>query len=223
MKNLSLHFLLFFSAIVNLQATTNTAVVGYLPSYRWNTINQIDYTALTHIMVSFANPNVNGEFSFNQNLTNLKTHVTTHDIKLFISIGGGALTAEQQTVYMEFTQLETRTQFIHQLMNYVRTNEFDGVDVDLEGDLVLMDSYNDYVQELGDSLHAAGLEMSAALTRWTAQNGIQNSTLEKMDFINLMAYDATGPWQPSQGGQHSSMQFAQDQFNYFNNRVTILR
>ena len=31
-------------------------VVGYLPDYRWNFLNDIDYSKLTHVFAAFGNP-----------------------------------------------------------------------------------------------------------------------------------------------------------------------
>ncbi len=47
---------------------------------------------------------------------------------------------------------------------------------------------------------------------------ITNDALKVFDFINLMAYDATGTWSPNKPGQHSSYNFAKQSINYWKNQ-----
>ena len=87
-------------------------------------------------------------------------------------------------------------------MRFVREKHVDGIDVDLEGSMVQMSTYNGFVKELIDSAHAFNIEVSAAFAKWTGAS-VDQSTIEKFDFINLMSYDYTGPW--STEGQHAPM------------------
>ena len=74
-------------------------VVGYLPAYRFYAINSIDYSKLTHVMVSFANPDVNGEFSFSEDISKVIDAAAPHNCKVFISIGGGGLSDAIEQTY----------------------------------------------------------------------------------------------------------------------------
>ena len=56
--------------------------------------------------------------------------------------------------------------------------------------------------------------MTAALASWNADK-FHDSTLGRFDFINIMSYDKTGPWNISKTGQHSPYQMAADDFNYY--------
>ena len=41
---------------------------------------------------------------------------------------------------------------------------------------------------------------------------------EHFDFVNVMAYDATGSWNPKAPGQHSSIEFAKRNVDYWRKR-----
>lgn len=190
-------------------------VVGYLPSYRFYAINSIDYSKLTHVMVSFANPDVNGEFSFSEDISKVIDAVAPQNCKVFISIGGGGLSDAIEQTYETKTEVAHRSEFIHNLMDFAREENVDGIDVDLEGSMVQMATYDGFVQELIDSAHASNLEVSAALAKWTGAS-IDNATVEKYDFLNLMSYDLTGPW--SSEGSHSPLSQASGDFFYWNSK-----
>jgi hypothetical protein len=43
-------------------------VVGYLPSYRWDKLSELDYSHLSHVCASFANPDEEGNMLFEEGL-----------------------------------------------------------------------------------------------------------------------------------------------------------
>lgn len=189
-------------------------VVGYLPSYRWYIVSSLNYDELTHVCPSFINPNANGDFSFSQDLSQLVSLAHAKNCKVMASIGGGGISTSVANNYKTLTATANRAAFINKLMNYVRVNNLDGVDVDLEGSLVQMSTYNGFVVQLADSLHAAGLEISAALADWT--NAYVNAAAANaLDFINMMSYDQTGSWAPNNPGPHSTYENAVSDFDYW--------
>lgn len=216
-------FLLIIVCICGLQSRAEEfKVIGYLPSYRLSAVSSIDYKPLTHVMLSFANPDVNGNFSFNGNYNALRDSCIANDIELFISIGGGGLSGNPiEDYYIDHTSNAKRTDFIHGLMDFTRQNGFKGIDVDLEGNLVQMSTYEDFVLELRDSLHAEGLLISSAKAKWTTQAYLSNAVLNALDFINLMAYDYSGPWTYNNPGPHSSFEDAKADYNYYANTRNI--
>ncbi len=191
-------------------------VVGYLPTYRFATFNAIDYSKLTHVCVSFANPGIDGEFSMSVNPAPVISKAHSEGCEVFLSFGGGGLSAFVEGIYEEETKAENRTEFVQKLMNYARELNVDGLDCDLEGDMVRMSTYDDFVIELIDSAHAAGMEVSCAVAKWTGSS-MSNSTVAAFDFINTMSYDKTGPW--SGPGQHSPMSQAVSEFSYWQGKT----
>lgn len=187
-------------------------IVGYLPSYRFYAINSIDFSKMTHVCYSFANPDTNGVFSFPGDLTLLKSKAKASNCKIYASIGGGGLSETIEHIYETHTEPAKVTNFVHEIMNYLRKEQLDGIDVDLEGSLVQMATYNDFVIQLADSVHAQGLQISAALVKWTGSS-VSKAAADALDFINVMSYDQTGPWTAE--GPHSTYDAAVNDFNYW--------
>lgn len=194
-------------------------VVGYLPYYRFSAVDQIEYDKLTHLMLAFLNPDTLGNLSIgDQDIVPIVTKARTvnPDIEIFISLAGGGLTEEWANAYNKFMQPSLRSSFVHSLIDYVETHGLDGIDVDLEwGDVNAL--YSPFAIELADSLKAHGKQMSSAWPATTRYADISDDALARFDFVNLMAYDLTGPWQPNNPGQHSPYSFAQTGINYWKN------
>ena len=57
--------------------------------------------------------------------------------------------------------------------------------------------------------------MTAALSQSNGGSSVTTPTLALYDYVNIMAYDATGPWDPNSPGQHSSYNFAVSCINYW--------
>ena len=205
---------LFALYIMQITFAQTFRVVGYLPYYRWEAVSSVNYESLTHICPSFINPDENGNFSFPQDLTELINLAHAKNCKVMASIGGGVISEKASNAYKTLTSTTNRPEFIHKLMNFVRLNKMDGIDVDLEGSLVQMSNYNAFIVELADSVHAEGLEISAAWAKWTNPY-VKTSSADALDFINMMSYDQKGSWAPNNPGQHSSYYNAVDDFNYW--------
>ena len=81
--------------------------------------------------------------------------------------------------------------------------------------------YSDFVIELKKELSIHGKGMTAAFPSETKFSQISDQALAVFDFINIMVYDYTGSWNPSQPGQHSSYNHAERGINYWKNIVGI--
>lgn len=193
----------------------NAKVVGYLPDYRFGVSNQIEYDKVTHLMLCFANPDASGNLVMSD-FTQVVQDATTlnPDIKIFISLAG-ALDHNSPTAGYWSDILITpsqRTNFITQVVNFVNTHNLDGVDVDLEFDLVTA-GYSDFILELDAALDLHNKQISAAFPKVYYDN-LTQTALEAFDFVNLMAYDASGFWDTNPG-QHSSYNFAEENINFW--------
>lgn len=195
----------------------NFKVVGYLPSYRFSFQDQIRYDRLTHLNLSFLNPDMQGNLSIEgQNIDPVvaKARAANPDIQVLISVAGGYLTNEWANAWDFFMQPAQRSAFIHSLIQYVEVHDLDGIDVDLEWQYVTS-LYSPFVIELADSLQTKGLLMTAAWPGTTRYAQISNDALARFDWINLMVYDLTGPWAPNQPGHHSPYSFALQSLSYW--------
>lgn len=193
-------------------------VVGYLPSYRFDSNEKIDYCKLTHLNLAFANPGSNGKLIINDfSGVVVRARNENNNIKIYISIGGGYLTDEQASIWSNSIDIkDNRPIIINEIVSFVVDNSLDGVDVDLEWQYVTS-GYSDFVIELKSALSAKGKSMTAALPGTTKFDNITEEALQTFDFINIMAYDFTGPWNPTDSGQHSSYNNAVESINFWKN------
>ena len=195
---------------------SNAKVIGYLPDYRFNLSNQIDYTKLTHLMICFANPDASGNLQINNfSKVIIDAKNQNPNIKIFLSLAGGldknSITASYWANLIDIPS--NRAGFISKIVNYINTYNFDGVDIDLEFDLVTS-GYSDFVIELNTALDINSKQISAAFPKVYYAN-LTQVALETFDFINLMAYDNAGFWNPTSPAQHSSYSFAEDNINFW--------
>lgn len=196
-------------------------IVGYLPYYQFGLSDEIEYCKLTHLNLAFANPDSKGNIIM-EPITKVVADARKANPKIIISISlaGGALTFEQATNWSNLIDIPAnRPAFISNIVNYVIDNNLDGVDVDLEWNHVTS-GYSDFVIELGAGLKTQGKLISAAFPQ-TRYSNVTNAALEIFDVINIMSYDATGPWLPSFSGQHSSLNFSKEGINFWKNTVGI--
>ena len=88
---------------------------------------------------------------------------------------------------------EGRHTFVQNVMQFVRNYQVDGVDLDWEypdEDHRSADDYVLLVTELADSLHAQHKQLTAAVISYGKKGyGMKKEALDKLDWINLMAYD----------------------------------
>ncbi len=192
--------------------------IGYLTT--WADFDgmtaQTDFSMFTHVNIAFANPNMDGVFSTGLSKNSMLTMVEkahTAQCKVLLSIGGAAV---DLATWVHRLSNENRTSTVASLISFVHEHDLDGVDVDLEGDLVTSEWYNPFVAELSMALLDDEL-LTAAVGTYNA-NSITDTTVGLFDFINAMTYDARGPWRPNEPGQHSTYEFALSDIAYWKER-----
>ena len=217
----------YIDVIENGELFSNQArVVGYYTTGSFPLNDKIQYCKLTHLNIAFANPQTDGTIILPGNSGDLLKNVMdtarsqNSNIKIYISIGGGYITDEMWNTYKNFlANPQDRPILIDKIVSYVIDNGFDGVDVDLEWKYVTT-GYSDFVIELRDALKEQSKGISAAYPSETRYSLITEEALNALDFINLMVYDYTGPWNPSPG-QHSSYNHAKRGIHFWKNKVGI--
>jgi GH18 family chitinase len=201
-------------------------VVGYFANWSTgfpNNITSVDLNKVTHINIAFSNPNGTGTLTgvTNAQAATIVSACHAKGVKVFISIGGaGAPGATYAGLMNNATNINN---FVTKIMTFVTTNNLDGVDVDIEGDVldgstVTAAQYQNFVTALGTALHAQSKQMSAALATWFATY-VTNTAAAQFDWIGLMSYDQCGPW--SGPCQHSPLSLAQSDFSYWNTTKAV--
>ncbi|HMQ46859.1 MAG TPA: glycosyl hydrolase family 18 protein [Saprospiraceae bacterium] len=206
---------LFGLMIHSLPAQQQPRVVGYLPYYRFGLVDQIALDKLTHLCLAFANPDANGNLSVGgADIAPVVTAAQNQQVKVLLSLAGGALTTNWAAYWALHTQPQNRAAFIHKIITYMQAYNMDGLDVDLEWSHVDQ-NYSGFVLQLRDSLDAYGKLMTAALPGTHRYSNMSDEAMHAYDFINMMAYDLTGPWAPNNPGPHSPYTFALSAINYW--------
>lgn len=214
MKN-AYPILFLFLILPSLVQTQDFKVIGYLPYYRFVFLDRIDFDKITHLNIAFANPDMDGMLDVGeQDITPVVAKARRHDLTVMLSLAGGALKPEWEAAW-EFHMLPAnRSAFIHQIVSYVKRHDLDGIDFDLEWQHV-DEQYSGFVLELRDSLKQYGYLLTAALPGTYRYPPVSDAALAAFDWINLMAYDLRGPWDPYNPGQHSPVFFAEASINYW--------
>jgi chitinase len=174
-------------------------VIGYLPGRSIDTA-AIQFDKLTHINFAFAIPAKNGgglEALRNaDNLIGLVKKAHQNNVKVFISVGGWSVGdggGDDSRFHQLAEDPAERNYFVIKTMELVRRFSLDGVDVDWEYPDIENRSAEDNVllmKQLGDSLHATGKEITAAVVHYGNQGeGTKDEIFEIVDWLNLMAYD----------------------------------
>ena len=197
-------------------------VIGYAPNYNGNLAafsETIDYARLTHVNIAFENPtNDDGDLSFDPQDATLVTKAHAAGVKVLVSIGGGGASGNTELMkrYFWLISPSRRADFVRKVADYVTTHELDGLDVDLEGPSINGD-YGLFVRDLGAALKAKGKGklLTAALSKGYGGDQVPTEALKALDYVSVMAYDATGPWAPDRPGPHSSLEFAKDAAQYW--------
>ena len=166
--------------------------VGYIPTWRYDFCETLDWNALTHVNIAFCNPDTLGNMQnpFRRNPEDFQRIVDQahkNGVKVIASLGGGG-GGKNYPALIETDQ--GRKDFCVKIMDYVREYNLDGVDLDLEEgpEHILWKSYEPWVIELRKHCTTERVLLTTAVSTWFS-NSITDATFECFDFINIMAYD----------------------------------
>lgn len=192
-------------------------VLGYVFAADWALAKtQVNWQQITDLNIAFLNPDANGVFEAGAGLEGLVQRAHDHDVRVFFSIGGGSPPPHLETLLQTKPQ---RAKLVLGIVDLINRYGFDGVDIDLENALINA-HYAPFVEEVAAAVKPLDKLVTAALASWNADQ-IADETLAHYDFINVMSYDATGPWNPSNGGPHSPYAMATHDFEYFHKTRNI--
>ena len=187
-------------------------VVGYLSGGNFRRIDELELNRLTHLNLAFANPDKDGKLVFDKGFDIAPVVDKGHaaGLKVFVSLAGGG--RPDTAVWKSLLSPENKSSFVRHIVDYVERNSLDGVDVDIEGNLLptIRESYNPFVVELKQALHAKGKGITAALGATRLHESITQEAIDSYDFINVMVYDKTGIWRPDDIGPHSPYSYAEE-------------
>jgi chitinase len=211
-------FLALFLLLSGRAAAQDFKVIGYLPTYRFSWLNDIEFQRLTHVNIAFANPDAAGNLSCaGANIAPVVSKAHQNNCQVFVSLAGGYLPPDVEAIWNNLMLPANRAAFVQKIVDYVQAQNLDGVDVDLEWQYV-NELYSPFVLELKAALAPLGKPVTAALPGSYRYPEITPQALAAFDWVNMMVYDLTGPWAPNQPGQHSPYPWAQQCIQYWLNQ-----
>lgn len=199
----SMFLIVFFSLVLVIISPTHIHaapwVSGYYPGWTQSRMKptDIDYSAVTHIMHFAAIPKSDGSLDTSQNMIDpyiASTISATHAAgkKILITLGG----ANSQNGFRVATTQANRTKLISSIVNFMKSNNYDGIDVDWEP-LADTDSaqFTAFITELRAAMtqQQPGSLLTAAAMVETPQLYIP--VKDMFDQINIMTYVMSGPWE----------------------------
>lgn len=200
-------------------AYAQSKVVAYVPN--WIDLPKftetIDYPKITHINIAFENPtNDSGDLSFDSNNDTLIKKAHENHVLVLVSIGGGSASGNKELLarYFDLLTDAKRAGFVAKIANYVVAHKLDGLDVDIEGPSINKD-YGAFIADLSKAMKAKGKLLTAALSQGYGGDKVPDAVFGQFDFVNIMAYDGAGYWDPKSPGQHSSLDFAKSNVTYW--------
>ena len=173
---------------------------------------------LTHLNLSFLNPDTAGNFT--QDLSALAPFVKAahaRSVKVLASIGGGGA----HPYYHPLLKDDQRGAFVEHLVAVAVTYDLDGIDVDIEGSDI-DENYEHFAVDLAKALRARQKLMTSAIAVFY-KDSLTDTALAQYDFVNIMSYDHTGPWRPEKPGPHSTYEQAAADLDYFGTERKIPR
>jgi chitinase len=205
--------------IVTVKTPSGFRVVGYLRdgNVTDGSYTGIDFSKITHLNIAFINPDQDGNFTALAGLNTVVNAAHAKNVKVLVSIGGGLAPAYYSTLLSD----AKRADFVARLTILVDDNNLDGIDVDLEGERV-DNNYEAFFTALSAAMKSRSKLLTAAIaTAYKSQ--YTDAALAKFDFVNIMSYDKTGPWNPSNPGQHSPYDMAVSDLDYWTNSRGIAK
>jgi len=170
---------------------------------------------VTHVNIAFANPDSFGKLGIpNEDFYQVVKFLKKKGIIVYVSVGGAGVTGQLALNWKKYMHRSRRSEFIHNIKSFCVEYGFDGLDMDLEWDNVTS-LYSGFVLELNDTLKAYNIGFTAALPGSFRYQELSDEALKVFDVINIMAYDYTGPWDPSHPGQHSSYEKAIEAIDFW--------
>ena len=120
---------------------------------------------------------------------------------------GGAVIPPCGGEWSQLLQPQTRSRLVANLIGLVDRYGLDGLDIDIEGELMTRidaaGNYTPFVRELATALHARSKILTAATGSYPG-GMVPDASLPYLDLIGIMSYDQVGPTWGTPGGEHST-------------------
>ncbi len=194
-------------------------IVGYYASWNSSVLpyNEIKYSNLTDIIVSFGSPQRDGSITYDAGIpfSQLVTAAHSAGTKVLISLGGAGSGASFSAATVDSLQ---RAKLIASIVNFLQANHYDGVDVDWEtpANSAETSQLTSLIQEMRTSFERTDsswlITMAVPATAYGGQHFDIQKLVNYVDWFNVMCYDFVGSWS-TYSGQNSPLYQASDDPN----------
>jgi spore germination protein YaaH len=193
------------------KAPSNFRVVGYMLSEDIvsGLAARFNMARINYLNITFSDTSGEGKILNTPNLDDIIAAAHKNNVKVLAFVGNDFVTPHF------YATESARTSFINNLMGSITSHQFDGVDVDLEGNYINK-NYEAFVAGLSAALKLKGKLLTAAIATWESDS-FTDKSLTYFDDVNIMSYDDTGPWDPSDPGPHSPYSMAVNDLAYWTN------
>ena len=205
-------------------------VVAYMPGYRDPSgIPDVKYKMITHLFFAFLNINPTADGSVvaltateSSRFNYLKAKAKANNVKFGISVMGA------ESIFATVANNATaRTNFVNNLVNFVKNQGIDGLDMDWEyprttstTDVNPNNNYTLLMKELSAELHKNNKFLSAAITPGvyvsSNRHAIAAEVYQYVDFFNIMQYDGAG-YDTAEPLNHASYKMTEASLNFWLN------
>lgn len=221
-------FILVLSPARAADAAPKPVVVGYLAAFKGLdlSIERTDVASFTHFNLAFANPDAGGAFirdgqmtcmgdQYGANLSVAALRATVARLqeagaKVLISTAGGLIPGCSGD-WAALLAPDRRAATVAALTDLADTIGLDGVDIDIEGELLTAidraGDYTPFIAALSDAMKARGKLLTCATASYEG-GMIPVRSISYFDLVNVMSYDAIGPSWGQPGVEHSSLAMA---------------
>lgn len=208
-----------------LQSAQPRIAIGYIPVFKGLAASS-DHPTIdrySHINLSFANPAADGSFVSGDELACMPDHdaqdvkvadlartiaaIRSRGAKVLLSLGGGVIpgcSGDWNALLAD----RTRPVVVANLVALVERLRLDGLDIDLEGELLTAidrsGHYVPFIAELRAATDAKGLLLTCATASYDG-GMIPVASIPYFDFVNVMSYDSIGPSWGRAGDEHSTL------------------
>lgn len=193
------------------ESPSERRVVGYLPDWSYGAYKEMDFSTLTHINISFCNPDENGKLTNyipDQEMKAIVDKAHANGVKVLAALGGGGGCDNYPPL---LKNAETMAAFNDNIMEYCETYDLDGIDLDIElgSASEIWETYDEWVVSLRKLCDEHDYLMTTATAQWVAVR-VSDETFSYFDFLNVMAYD-----NEASPESHSTYEFAQECLDFF--------
>jgi len=178
------------SVIQKVHAEPAQRIVGYLPYWESGDFDSIDYSKVTDVIYFHIWPNTDGSLNtsaINQNdLETIRDRAHNAGANILIAVGGWGVSESFPEVVQNAVIREI---FVSNLINFIATNNLDGVDIDWETpiDQTKIDNQGILLLELVNGLHPLGKLVTVAANGEVVE--LKSNAGNFVDWVNIMAYD----------------------------------